>query len=64
MIKVKKMPMDSTWAEFWKVVFMPDPAPRSAAGRLFITPVRFDEPNDDMQSPVTNSSTANSGTRS
>ena len=31
------------------------------AGRLFMTPVRFDEPNDDMHSPVTNSSTANSG---
>ena len=30
---------------------MPDPAPRSGAGRLFITPVRFDEPNDDMHSP-------------
>ena len=45
------MPMESTWAEFWKVVFMPDPAPRSAAGRLFMTPVRFDEPNDDMHRP-------------
>ena len=55
MIRVKKIPMESTWAEFWKVVFMPDPAPRSPAGRLFITPVRFDEPNDDMHSPVTKS---------
>ena len=43
MINVKKIPMESTWAEFWKVVFMPDPAPRSLAGRLFITPVRFDD---------------------
>ena len=58
---MKKMPMESTWAEFWKVVFIPDPAPRSCAGRLFITPVRFDEPNDDMNSPVTKSNTANSG---
>src|ERR1700683_4456620 len=52
MIRVKKIPMESTWAEFWKVVFMPDPAPRSAAGRLFITPVRFDEPKDDITRPM------------
>ena len=61
MIRVKKMPMESTCAEFWNVVFMPDPAPRSAAGRLFMTPVRFDEPNDDMHRPVTKSSRPNSG---
>ena len=29
MMRVKKIPMESTWAEFWKVVFIPDPAPRS-----------------------------------
>ena len=51
MIRVKKMPMESTWAEFWKVVFMPDPAPRSEAGRLFITPVRLEAPNDAMHEP-------------
>ena len=51
MISVKKIPMDSTCAEFWKVVFIPDPAPRSAAGRLFMTPVRLEAPNVDMPGP-------------
>ena len=60
MINVKKIPIESTCAEFWKVVFIPDPAPRSVAGRLFMTPVRLDTPNVDMQAPVTNSSTAKS----
>ena len=57
MIRVKKMPMESTWAEFWKVVFMPDPAPRSGAGRLFITPVRLEEPKADMTRPMKKSRT-------
>ena len=35
----KKMPMESTWAEFMKVPFMPAPAPRASGGRLFITAV-------------------------
>ena len=26
-MRVKKIPMDRTWAEFWKVVFMPEPGP-------------------------------------
>ena len=38
---VKKIPMERTWAEFWKVAFMPEPAPRSWGGRLFITPARL-----------------------
>jgi hypothetical protein len=41
--RVKKISTESTWAEFWKVWFMPPPAPRSAAGRLFITAARLDE---------------------
>ncbi len=61
MIRVKKIPMERTCAEFWNVVFMPDPAPRSAAGRLFMTPVRFDEPNEDMQTPIANSNTPKVG---
>ena len=32
-IRVKKIPMESTWAEFWKVVFMPEPAPRCCGGQ-------------------------------
>ena len=44
--------MEITWAEFWNVVFMPDPAPRCSGGRLFMTPVRLGEPNDAMVSPV------------
>ena len=42
-INVKNTPMESTWAEFWNVVFMPLPAPRCWAGRLFITAARFGE---------------------
>ena len=53
-IRVKKIPIDSTWAEFWKVVFMPGPRPAVlAAGRLFMTAARFGEPNDAITSPVT-----------
>ncbi len=54
----KKIPMESTCAEFWNVVFMPDPAPRCCGGRLFMTPARLGEPKDAMAMPVTNSSTA------
>ena len=33
MISVKKIPMESTWAEFWKVVFIPRPgAPVASPG--------------------------------
>ena len=46
-------------AEFWNVVFMPDPAPRCSGGRLLMTPARFGEPNEDMHRPVTKSSRAN-----
>ncbi len=60
MMSVKKMPMERTWAEFWKVVFMPDPAPRSDAGKLFITPVRLEAPNDPITRPMKKSRTPNS----
>ena len=50
-IRVKKIPMESTWAEFWNVVFMPDPAPRCSGGRLFMTPARLGEPKDAMREP-------------
>ena len=58
MSRVKKIPIESTCAEFWKVVFIPDPAPRCSGGRLFMTPARFGEPNMDMVSPVAKRRTA------
>ena len=54
MIRVKKIPIESTWAEFWKVVFIPDPAPRCWAGRLFMTPARLGAPKAAMVRPVKN----------
>jgi hypothetical protein len=59
-IRLKKIPIDRTWAEFWKVVFIPDPAPRCSAGRLFMTAARLGEPNEAMASPVKKSTIANS----
>ena len=50
-ISVKKIPIDSTWAEFWKVWFMPPPAPRSPGGRLFITAARLGEANSPIEMP-------------
>ena len=41
----KKIPIESTWAEFWKVVSIPEPAPRCSAGRLFMTPARLGDMN-------------------
>ena len=55
----KKMPIDRTWAEFWKVEFMPDPAPRCSAGRLFITPARLGDPNAPMVRPMSSRSMPN-----
>jgi len=50
-ISVKKMPIDRTWAEFWNVVFMPEPTPRCCGGREFITPARFGAANAPMARP-------------
>src|SRR5580704_11494296 len=50
-MSVKKMPMDSTCAEFWKVEFIPEPAPRCCGGRLFMTPARLGEPKAPMVRP-------------
>ncbi len=44
--------MESTWAEFWNVVFMPLPAPRCWAGRLFITAARFGEAKPPFPMPL------------
>jgi len=59
--QVKKIPIDSTCAEFWNVWFMPPPAPRSEAGRLFMTPARFGEANIPIETPLRNSTAANTG---
>ena len=40
-LSVKKSPIESTLAAFWKVAFMPPPTPRCDGGRLFITAARF-----------------------
>ncbi len=60
-ISVKKMPTDSTWAEFWNVWFIPPPAPRSPGGRLFITPARLGEANIPIDTPFRNRIAANTG---
>ena len=51
-ISVKKIPIESTWAEFWKVWFMPPPAPRSAGGRLFMIPARLGDANRPIAESV------------
>ena len=60
-ISEKKIPTDSTCAEFWKVWFMPPPAPRSPGGRLFITAARLGEANRPIETPFMNSTSANTG---
>ena len=57
----KKIPIERTCAEFWKVVFMPEPTPRYSAGTLLMTAARLGEPNDAMDRPVKNNRTAKSG---
>ncbi len=37
--------MESTWAEFMNVAFMPAPAPRWSGGRLFMTAIWLGEKN-------------------
>ncbi len=54
----KKIPIESTWAEFWKVVIMPEPAPRCSAGRLFITAARLGDMNRPLLRPISRSSGA------
>src|ERR1700742_4498041 len=52
MIRLKKMPIDRTMAEFWKVADMPAPTPRRLAGREFMMPARFGEANRPMPMPL------------
>ena len=58
-ISVKKTPIDITCAEFWKVWFIPPPAPRSARGRLFITAARLGDANMPIEIPVSSRISAN-----
>ena len=60
-ISEKKIPTDSTWAEFWNVWFMPPPAPRSPGGRLFMIAARFGEANIPIAIPFISSTSANTG---
>ena len=53
------MPIESTWAVFWNVALMPAPAPRWAAGRLFMIAARFGEENSPIARPLSRSSAAN-----
>ena len=59
MIRLKKKPIDSTIAAFWKVVIMPAPEPRASAGRLFITSARLGEENMPMPMPLISRIAAN-----
>ena len=60
---MKKIPIERTCAEFWKVEFIPDPTPRCCGGRLFITPARFGAANAPIASPFITRSDANTGIR-
>src|SRR6202046_4026097 len=51
-ISEKKMPMDSTEAEFMKVAIMPPAAPRASAGTEFIISARFGEANRPVPKPL------------
>ena len=46
-------------AAFWKVAFMPAPAPRDVAGRLFMISARFGEVNRPMPMPEISRTAAN-----
>ena len=59
MISVKKIPMDSTMAEFWNVALMPPPTPRCSGGRLFMIPARFGEANSPIPIPLSKRMPAN-----
>ena len=52
MIRLKKMPIDSTMAEFMNVPAMPAPAPRWSGGRLFMIPVWLGAANSPMARPL------------
>src|SRR5690242_2084097 len=59
-IRVKKMPIESTNAEFWKVAIMPPAAPRRSAGTEFIISAQFGEKNRPEPNPLRAITSANS----
>ena len=58
-MSVKKIPIDRTCAEFWKVEFIPPPAPRSRAGRLFMMAARLGAAKAPIESPLNSRMAAN-----
>ena len=58
---MKKMPIESTCAEFWKVWFIAPPAPRCSGGRLLITAARFGEANSPIEAPISRRIAPNAG---
>src|ERR1035437_1257654 len=58
---VKKKPIESTDAEFWKVFNMAPPAPRRLAGSEFMTAEEFGAAKRPIDSPTSNKSAANNG---
>ena len=59
-ISEKKMPMDSTDAEFMKVAIMPPAAPRWLAGTEFMISARFGAANRPVPKPLSATMSANS----
>jgi hypothetical protein len=59
-IRVKKIPMDNTNAEFWKVAIMPPSAPRLVDGTEFIISAQFGEKNRPEPKPLRAMTSANS----
>jgi hypothetical protein len=58
-ISEKKIPMESTRAEFWKVVAIPAPAPRRFGGRLFMIPAWLGEAKSPIPRPTRSNSNPN-----
>ena len=60
-ISEKKIPIDSTIAEFMKVAAMPPPAPRWLTGSEFMIDARFGEKKIPIPSPLSTITSANTG---
>ena len=57
-MRLKKMPIDSTMPPFWNVARMPDACPRSSAGTEFMMAVVLGGTNTPMPTPLRKRSTA------
>src|SRR6202034_3662338 len=58
--RVKKMPIESTNAEFWKGAIMPPAAPRRSDGTAFIISAQLGETNRPEPKPLRAMTSANS----